>query len=152
MKKMVSGFGDYLTFSGETLFMRIMDSTEETTGTNNPFDYLKAGIAAGKLEEVSFICSNNSSNGSDSYANNEECIYGKGSNIIDDPMGHLGLLMLMMLLQIVAPRLKVTIAIRAVIFLAMVRMTLKVCRQAKCYKQGKKPMYDEMEKCSQFCS
>ena len=54
---MATRFGDSAVFDGATLLARLSDSDEETGDIDDSFDYLKAGMADGELEEVSSSCS-----------------------------------------------------------------------------------------------
>ena len=54
---MATGVGDSAIFDGTTLLAQLSDSNEETTDTDDSFDYLEAGMAEGELYKVSSSCS-----------------------------------------------------------------------------------------------
>ena len=54
--KMVTGYGNY-TFDGSVVLTWLSDSNEDTTDTDDSFDCLEAGMAAGDFEKVSSLCS-----------------------------------------------------------------------------------------------
>ena len=53
---MATGYGNS-TLDGSVLLARLSDSDEDTTDTDDSFDCLEAGMAAGDFEEVSSSCS-----------------------------------------------------------------------------------------------
>ena len=64
-----------------TLLARLSDSNEETTDTDDSFDYLEAGMAEGELYEVSSSCSDVV----DSSASDDNGDFGEGSDFAYDP-------------------------------------------------------------------
>ena len=53
---MATGYGNS-TLDGSALLARLSDSDEDTTDTDDSFDWLEAGMAASDFEEVSSSCS-----------------------------------------------------------------------------------------------
>ena len=78
---MVTGVGDSAVFNGTTLLVQLSDSNEETTNTDDSFDYLEAGMAEGELYEVSSSCSD----AVDSSASDDNGDFGEGSDFAYDP-------------------------------------------------------------------
>ena len=78
---MVTGDGDSAVFDGTTLLAPLSDSNEETTDTDDSFDYLEAGMAEGELYEVSSSCSD----AVDSSASDNNGDFGEGSDYAYDP-------------------------------------------------------------------
>ena len=78
---MATGVGDSAVFDGTTLLARFSDSNEETTDTDDSFDYLEAGMAEGELYEVSSSCSD----AVDSSASDDDGDFGEGSDFAYDP-------------------------------------------------------------------
>ena len=54
--KMATGYGNS-TFDRSALLAHFSDSNKDTTNTDDSFDCLEAGMAAGDFEEVSSSCS-----------------------------------------------------------------------------------------------
>ena len=79
---MATGVGDSAVFDETNLLARLSDSNEETTDTDNSFDYLEAGMAEGELYEVSSSCSDAAV---DSSASDDNGDFGEGSNFAYDP-------------------------------------------------------------------
>ena len=50
---MATKFGDSSTLDAATLLARLSDEDEEISDSDDSFDYLEAGMAAGELDEVS---------------------------------------------------------------------------------------------------
>ena len=78
---MATGVGDFAVFDGTTLLARLSDSNEETTDTDDSFDYLEAGMAERELYGVSSSCSD----AVDSSASDNNGDFGEGSDFAYDP-------------------------------------------------------------------
>ena len=78
---MATGVGDSAIFDETTLLAQLSNSNEETTDTDDSFDYLEAGMAESELYEVSSSCSN----GVDSSASDNNGDFGEGSDYAYDP-------------------------------------------------------------------
>ena len=78
---MATGLGDSATVDGTTLLARLLDPDEETTDTDDSFNYLEAGMEAGESEEVSSLCSEVSNS---SVSNDNDDSDG-GSDFVYDP-------------------------------------------------------------------
>ena len=78
---MATGVGDSAVFDGTTLLARLSDSNEETTDTDDSFDYLEAGMAEHELYKVSSSCSD----AVDNSASDDNGDFGEGSNFAYDP-------------------------------------------------------------------
>ena len=77
----MTGVGDSAVFDGTTLLVQLLDSNEETTDTDDSFDYLEAGMAEGELYEISSSCSD----AVDSSASDDNGDFGEGNDFAYDP-------------------------------------------------------------------
>ena len=76
LKEMETGVGDSTVFDGSNLLAQLLHWNEETSDTDDSFDYLEAEMAEGELYEVSSSCSN----AVDSSASDDNGNFGEGSN------------------------------------------------------------------------
>ena len=78
---MATGVGDSAFFDETTVLAQLSDSNEETTNTDDSFDYLEAGMAEGEPYEVISLCSGTV----DSSASDDNGDFGEGIDFAYDP-------------------------------------------------------------------